>query len=95
MISFDLIKDKLSIEERKYFFGALLDCVVIDPENDYKPIKFFELDSPYHDTEEQIKKDKLKENILAIAGQNLIRIRRTTYKENEKDFIKLIREVIK
>jgi hypothetical protein len=95
VLSFDIIKNKLSVEERKYFFGALIDCVVIDTENNYKPIKFVELDSPYHDTEKQIQKDKLKDNILATAGQKLVRIRRTTYKEDEKDFIKLIRETIK
>ena len=95
VISYDLIKSKLTAEERKYFFSALLDCVVIDSENKYKPIKFIELDSPYHDTEAQVIKDKLKDNILAKAGQKLMRVRRTTFKEDEKDFIKLIRETIK
>jgi hypothetical protein len=95
VISFDLIKSTLTAEERKYFFGALLDCVVIDSENNYKPIKFIELDSPYHDTEAQIMKDKLKDNILAKSGLKLIRVRRSTFKEDEKDFIKLIRETIK
>ena len=95
IINFDVIKDILSQEERKYFFVALLDCVVVDTENDYKPIKFIELDSTYHDTDIQIRKDKLKDNILAAAGQKLYRIRRTTYKEDEKDFIKLIREAIR
>lgn len=95
VISYDLIKSNLSTEENKYFFSALLDCVVIDSENNYKPIKFIELDSPYHETETQIVKDKLKDSILAKAGQKLIRIRRTTFKEDEKDFIKLIRDTIK
>lgn len=94
VISYDLIKSNLTAEEKRYFFGALLDCVVIDSENNYKPIKFIELDSPYHDTEAQINKDKLKDNILAKAGLKLIRVRRTTFKEDEKDFIKLIRETI-
>jgi len=95
VLDFDLIKNKLSSEERKYFFTALIDCVVIDTENNYKPIKFIELDSNYHDNDTQIHKDNLKDNILAIAGQKLLRIRRSTFKENERDFIKLIREVIK
>ena len=96
VIGYDLIKSKLTDEEKNYFFsGALIDCVVIDSENNYKPIKFIELDSPYHDTEAQIIKDKMKDNILAKAGQKLIRVRRTTFKEDEKDFIKLIRETIK
>lgn len=95
VIDFDLIRNKLSQEERQYFFNALIDCVVIDAENNYKPIKFIELDSPYHDSEKQIQKDKYKDNILAVAGQKLIRVRRTTYKEDERDFIKLILETIK
>lgn len=95
VINFDLIKNELTPEEKKYFFGALLDCVVIDTENNYKPIKFIELDSPGHDKEKQKQNDKLKDNILAVAGQKLLRVRRTTFKEDEKDFIKLIREIIK
>jgi hypothetical protein len=95
VISFDLIKKELSQNERKYFFGALLDCVVIDTENNYMPIKFIELDSPDHDKESQISKDKMKDHILAVAGQKLIRIRRKTHKDDEKDFAKLIRETIK
>jgi len=94
ILDFNSIKNKLSIDERKYFFSALVDCVVIDTENEYKPINFFELDSSYHDNEKQLNKDKLKDNILAKAGQRLIRIRRLTIKQDEKDFIKLIREVI-
>jgi hypothetical protein len=37
----------------------------------------------------------MKDNILAISGQKLFRIRRTTKKQNEEDFSKLIREIIK
>jgi hypothetical protein len=69
--------------------------VIIDTEENYKPIKFFELDSFTHDNEKQIAKDKMKDNILAISGQKLFRIRRTTKKQNEEDFSKLIREIIK
>lgn len=95
VINFNLIKNELTPEEKKYFFYALLDCVVIDTENNYKPIKFIELDSPGHDKEKQKQNDKLKDNILAMAGQKLLRVRRTTFKEDEKDFIRLIREIIK
>lgn len=94
IIDFDKIKGKLTKEEKDYFFTALLDCAIIDTEKKYKPIKFFELDSPFHDKEEQMKKDKMKDKIFAVAGQKLLRIRRKTFKENEKDFIKLIRETI-
>lgn len=95
VIDFNKIQDKLTREEKSYFFKALIDCVVIDTENNYKPIKFVELDSPYHDVEAQKEKDCMKDKILAVAGQKLIRVRRVTYKENEQDFIKLIRETLR
>jgi len=37
----------------------------------------------------------MKDKILAAAGQKLFRIRRITYKEDEKDFVKLIRETLR
>lgn len=95
IINFDLIKEYLTTEERKYFFVALIDCVIIDTEENYNPIKFFELDSFTHDNNNQILKDKMKDNIFAVAGQKLMRIRRTTKKQSEEDFSKLIREIIK
>lgn len=94
VLNFDLIKDKLTQEEKNYFFRALIDCVVIDTENQYKPIQFFELDSVYHDSEQQHQKDKLKDNILAVGGQKLLRIRRVTVKQDESDFVRLIREKV-
>jgi len=95
VIDFNLIKDSLSKEEKSYFFKALIDCVVFDSENRFKAVKFFELDSPYHDTEKQGIKDAYKDSILAKAGQKLWRIRRLSIELDETDFIKLIRETIK
>ncbi len=92
VIDFNLIKDELSKPESDYFFRALIDCVVIDTENEYKPYIFIELDSSYHDSNKQKQKDLLKDSILAKAGQKLFRIRQKTFKEREKGFIKLIRE---
>lgn len=94
VIDFDKIKNELTSQEKTYFFKALVDCVVIDTEDNYKPKKFIELDSPYHDTEVQKEKDAMKDKIMAVAGQKLIRVRRVTYKEDEKDFVKLIRETL-
>lgn len=95
VIDFNKIQDQLTREEKSYFFKALIDCVIIDTEDNYKPKKFIELDSPFHDTEVQKQKDSMKDKILAVAGQKLMRVRRTTYKEDEKDFIKLIRETLR
>ena len=90
IIDFNKIQDKLTNEEKNYFFKSLIDCVIIDTEDNYKPKRFIELDSKYHDTEAQKHKDAMKDRILAVAGQKLFRVRRTTYKENERDFTILI-----
>lgn len=95
VIDFNKIQHKLTKEEKSYFFKALIDCVVIDTENNYKPIKFIELDSLYHDTGVQKQKDSMKDKILAVAGQRLVRVRRVTYKGDEQDFIRLIRETLR
>lgn len=96
VIEFDLIEGLLNPEEKKYFFMMLIDCVVIDTENKYKPINFIELDGPHHEyDEEQKKKDIIKDKILSIAGQKLIRIKPKIIVSSESDFIPLIRETIK
>lgn len=89
------LKPALTRDELRYFYSGLIDCVVIDTEKNYKPVKFFELDSPHHDNSQQIAKDLLKDSILAKAGQKLTRIRRTKIETNEVDFVKLIRESMK
>jgi len=95
VIDFNQVKEHLSSKERNYFFMALIDCAVIDTEDNFKPIRFIELDSIYHDTETQIKKDEMKDKILSIAGQKLLRIRRAANTDSQTNFAKLIRETIK
>lgn len=94
IVDFNLISSSLTAEEKKYFWKALIDCVIIDSDKDYKPFMCFELDSCFHDTEKQIEQDRLKDSILAKAGQKLLRIRHSSRKDKEKDFIKLIKEII-
>jgi len=94
LIDFKKIEAKLSPDERKYFLTAVVDCVVFDQHKDYTPTHFFELDSSFHDNEEQIKKDKMKDNILAIAGQTLYRIRKLSQGQGITEYMKLISEVV-
>jgi hypothetical protein len=95
VIDFGLVKDNLTNEEKNYFFKALIDCVVINTEDNFKPIRFIELDSIYHDTEEQQQRDKMKDNIFSAAGQKLLRVRLTTpYNTGQTNFEKLIRETL-
>ncbi len=93
LIDFDKIKNDLSLEEKNFFFKGIVDCVIFDQYNNYKPIKFFELDSPYHDSPEQNLRDNYKNNILALAGQKLYRIRKISDNQGKTEFIKLIREI--
>ena len=51
-----------------------------------------EIDSEYHDSAEQQVKDRMKDKIIAKAGQQLLRIRVKT-KMSEQDISRLIREI--
>jgi len=92
LVDFEQIKHFLEPHERNYFFKALVDCVVFDAENAFKPFKMLEIDSEYHDSEKQQAKDKIKDKIMAKAGQRLLRIR-VKARMSEQDLTRLIREV--
>ncbi|MEZ0542659.1 DUF2726 domain-containing protein [Fibrella arboris] len=92
LVDFEQVKPFLDQSERNYFFKALVDCVVFDAENSFKPFKLLEIDSIYHDSKEQQVKDRMKDKIMAKAGQKLIRIRIKS-RMSETDLTSLIREV--
>jgi very-short-patch-repair endonuclease len=94
ILDFGLLKDRLTSAERTYFLQATVDCVVFDYHSEmYLPKYFYELDSVYHDWPGRKVKDGYKDNILAIAGQTLYRIRREGVTQGRGDFTKLIREI--
>jgi hypothetical protein len=93
LVDFEKIKSSLSQEEKDFFFRGIVDCVVFDQYNNFKPICFFELDSPHHDIPEQKIKDGYKDHILALAGQKLYRVRKALSNQGKAEFIILIREV--
>ena len=95
LLSWTLLKDELTKEEKNYYFTGIIDFVVFDQAEGFKPIHFFELDSIYHDSEERKSKDNLKDSIFAKAGVKIIRIRKHDKNVNEQEFIKLIRELMK
>lgn len=92
LVDFEQIKHLLEPHERNYFFKALVDCVVFDAENAFKPFKMLEIDSEYHDSEKQQAKDQIKDKIMAKAGQRLLRIR-VKARMSEQGLTRLIREV--
>jgi hypothetical protein len=93
LINFDKIKNNLSEEEKSFFFKGIVNCVVFEQHNSYKPTKFFELDNPHHNLPEQKLRDSYKDKILALAGQRLYRIRKTSNNQGRTEFMKLIREI--
>jgi hypothetical protein len=74
-LDFDILKGRLTVDERRYFFHALIDCVVFDPARRDAPSRFFELDGKMHDDEFRRQRDGLKDRIISMAGHQLIRIR--------------------
>jgi hypothetical protein len=94
VLNFERIKEFLSQSERKYFFMAVVDCVVFDYNQLFLPKYFFELDSLFHDSPAQSQKDKYKNNIFSAAGQKLYRIRQTGNNQKKVDFTKLIKELL-
>lgn len=93
LIDYERLRDHLSGPERQYFFRALVDCVVFDQHDGYRPCYFFELDSPLHDAEARQANDRRKERILALAGQTLYRIRPRTAVPDRSAFITLLKEL--
>lgn len=75
VIDFERVRGSIDSDERDYFFKAVFDCVVIDPDADYFPIYFFELDSKFHDAESVKRRDQHKNSICNAAGIKLVRIR--------------------
>ncbi len=94
ILDYEKIKAALNAEERAYFFRATVDCVVFDQHNHYRPCYFFELDSPLHDTDARQHRDKMKDHILALAGQTIHRLRKRDAAVNTQDFVRLLRELM-
>ena len=95
ILDFESVKNKLTSEERSFFFMSSVDFVVLEPFRNYFPIYFFEIDSVWHDSEDQKRRDKMKDKIFSSCGQKLYRIRKIDKSINDKEFEKLILEIRK
>jgi hypothetical protein len=95
LLNWESLKECLTQDERDYFFKGIVDVVVFDQAEEFKPIYVFELDSPFHDNKDRIQKDKIKNSIFAKAGVKIIRVRKQDKKVSEKEFVTLIRELLK
>lgn len=81
VLDFNLIRSSLTRDQEEYFFRAIIDSVVFDPSEHYKPVYFFELDSHFHDNDRARKNDEMKNKIFEAANVKLIRIRAHDLKE--------------
>lgn len=93
LVDYDALRDRLSPTERRYFFRAVVDCVVFDQHDGYRPRFFFELDSPLHDTDARRAGDRAKDRILALAGQHLHRLRCRQRGNTRQTYVRLLREI--
>ncbi|MEX0600186.1 MAG: DUF2726 domain-containing protein [Rhodothermales bacterium] len=95
LLDFERLKDDLTAAERQYFFRGMVDCVVFDQQDGYRPCYFFELDSPHHDTDPRREKDAMKDRVLALAGRTLYRIRVKDRRVGRKEFARLLKEIVR
>ena len=93
ILDFEKIKSSLTSKEKEFFLKSSVDFVVLEPFRNYLPICFFEIDSVWHDSEEQKEKDKMKDKIFSLSGQKLFRIRKIDNSIDEVEFERLIIEI--
>lgn len=75
VLDIEAFKNALSPQEVSYFYRAVVDSVVFDGRDSYRPRYFFELDSIHHDTPRAVENDRMKDAIFMAANVKLIRIR--------------------
>lgn len=96
ILNFDAISESLTQPQKDYFFRSVVDSVVFDATNGYKPMHFFEIDSSFHDSERARKNDAMKDAIFEAANTKLIRIRAHEMEETTVEkFQSLVLEVMR
>ena len=93
VFDFAAMRDELSSSERQYFFRGVIDCVIFDQHNEYRPLYFFELDSPLHDDEATRDRDLHKDRIVSVAGKKLFRLRASGGRMTRDELVSVLREV--
>jgi hypothetical protein len=91
VVDADALKPHLSGAERSFLHTGLVDCVLVDPHDDHRPVAFFELDSTHHDAPDRRTNDAHKDRILALAGHRLYRLRPRSGPVESADFARILR----
>lgn len=73
IMSFDRMKELVSDDEFGYYLRASVDIVVVSSTT-YLPLLAIEVDSVWHDTERQQRKDDKKDRLFAAAGIPFMRL---------------------
>ncbi|CAM3232512.1 DUF2726 domain-containing protein [Rhodothermus bifroesti] len=94
LLDYEQLADALTEAERSYVFRAQVDCVVFDPDQDYRPCFCFELDSPLHAAPERQARDQTKARILGLAGLVLYRIRPPATPPDRQAYVRLLRRLL-
>lgn len=94
LFSFEALREALTPDERQFFFRGVIDCVVFDQQDGYRPLYFFEIDSPLHDSEERRERDVYKDRIISLAGKQLYRIRMRGAAATRGEIGRTLREVV-
>ncbi len=82
IFDYDEMKEALTGGEFKYFLQSRVDFCIVST-GSYLPILAIEVDSHYHDQDEQKKRDEKKDKIFRVGGVPLIRLRRYGDQSNE------------
>jgi hypothetical protein len=93
LVDFEAVRPHLDAAARRYFFRGVVDCVVFDQHDAYRPRYFFELDSDHHDAPERQARDRWKEQILAVAGCLLYRVRPRAAAVDQVAYVDLLRSL--
>lgn len=92
IFKYSFMKEELDKEEFRYFLYSQVDFCLTSTIS-YLPIVGFEVDNHYHDQDQQIVKDEIKNKIFERGGLPLIRIRlseNTTEQEIKSELLDTI-----
>ncbi|HVG33116.1 MAG TPA: winged helix-turn-helix transcriptional regulator [Pyrinomonadaceae bacterium] len=95
IFSYSVMKDLLSPDDFNYYLKAQVDICIVSMIN-FLPRYAFEIDSVFHDKEEQITRDDRKNRIFRVGNLPLIRMRPlriTTSEEIRDEIIKAMRSL--
>jgi hypothetical protein len=90
---YEVMKGLLSSEDFRYYLMAQVDICIINLK-DFRPRYAFEIDSVFHDSQEQMVRDDRKDRIFRVGGVPFIRMRPfgfTTDEDIRNEIVKAMR----